>query len=158
MRGPFDFCLNTYYLLVYLFLFKYYHLFIIDYLYYLFNVYIISNNKYNKYFYNEWISTVDILWRGFRRRSKCSSFCNPLYTLKILQSYKSYDFYNLTTLRIFSRWPSRGARFRCHLEWRGSSAAQALSRFPSILPAVLTVRISHGFLSPFLVYGVKTVL
>ena len=53
MREPFDFCLNTYYSLVYLFLFKYYHLFIIDYLYYLFNACIIFNNKYNKYLYNE---------------------------------------------------------------------------------------------------------
>ena len=107
------------------------YLLLIIYIIYL--MYIISNNKYNKYLYNEWISTVDILWSIFRHKSKCSSFCNPLYTLKILQSYKSYDFYNLTTLRIFSWWPSRGARFRCRLEWHGSSAAQALLRFLSIL-------------------------
>ena len=107
------------------------YLLLIIYIIYL--MYIIFNNKYNKYLYNEWISTVDILWRRFRRKSKGLYFCNPLYTLKILQSYKSYDFYNLTTLRIFSRWPSRGARFRCRLEWHGSSAAQALLRFLSIL-------------------------
>ena len=146
----------TIHLYIYSYLSIIIYLLLIIYIIYL--MYIIFNNKYNKYLYNEWISTVDILWRRFRRKSKCSSFCNPLYTLKILQSYKSYDFYNLTTLRIFSRWPSRGTRFRCRLEWHGSSAAQALSRFPSILPVVLTVRISHGFLSPFLVYGVKTVL
>ena len=155
MRRPL-WSLPEYLLLLVLFiLIKYYYILII---YIIYLMYIISNNKYNKYLYNEWISTVDILWSVFRHKSKGSYFCNPLYTLKILQSYKSYDFYNLTTLRIFSWWPSRGARFRCHLEWHGSSAAQALSRFPSILPAVLTVRISHGFLSPFLVYGVKTVL
>ena len=51
MRGPFDFCLNTYYSLVYLFLFKYYHLLLIIYIIYL--MYIIFNNKYNKYLYNE---------------------------------------------------------------------------------------------------------